>query len=164
MDFTPLDQLRPGSVAVVGIPWDENSSFMRGPAEGPARLRHVMYGGSANLCAESGVDLGAESRFCWVEDLALGSGNEVLGPWEVKELQCAFEWRFVCFNGASKSHSPTRIIIRVSFYECHKAICYLQMCCNLKPRVFSYCLRKCCERNRRSCGCYRVFVWETKRL
>lgn len=82
VDFTPLDQLRPGGIAVVGIPWDEYSSFMRGPAEAPAHVRQAMYGGSANLCTENGVDLGADSRFGWVEDLQLGSGEEVLGQIE----------------------------------------------------------------------------------
>ncbi len=39
-----------GQVAVVGLPWDEQSSFMRGAALAPARIRDVLHDGSAN-CA-----------------------------------------------------------------------------------------------------------------
>ena len=72
-----LEQLGPGMVALVGVPWDENSSFMRGPAQAPARNREALYGGSSNLCSETGVDLGQEPRFRDLGDLKLG-GDAVL--------------------------------------------------------------------------------------
>ena len=34
--------LEPGMVILLGIPWDENSSFLRGPALAPARIREVL--------------------------------------------------------------------------------------------------------------------------
>ena len=46
-------------VALIGIPFDLNSTFMRGPALGPARIREVLHAGATNLCAENGIDLGA---------------------------------------------------------------------------------------------------------
>jgi arginase len=71
-----FDHLDPKTVAVIGIPSDENSSFMRGPAAAPPRIREVLHSGSANLCAESGIDL--ESRKDWQDlgDLILPSGPE----------------------------------------------------------------------------------------
>jgi arginase len=68
------DYLRPGMVAVVGVPYDENSSFMRGPALAPARIREVLHAGSTNLCSESGIDLGAEPRLLDLGDLELANG------------------------------------------------------------------------------------------
>jgi arginase len=78
-----FDNLAPGTVAVVGIPLDENSSFMRGPASAPARIREALHSGSANLCAENGIDL--ESRKDWVDlgDLPLPSGPEAFRTIEV---------------------------------------------------------------------------------
>jgi len=68
-----FDHLRPGMVAVVGVPYDENSSFMRGAALAPARIREVLHAGSTNLCSESGIDLGAEPRFHDLGDLELAN-------------------------------------------------------------------------------------------
>ncbi len=73
-----LNQLRPGMVSLIGVPWDENSSFMRGPARAPARIREVLYGGSSNLCSENGIDLGADPRFRDLGDLEFPSGVDAL--------------------------------------------------------------------------------------
>src|SRR5262245_8704664 len=48
------------NVALIGIPWDENSSFIRGPAEAPPIIRAALASESANLWSESGIDFGAE--------------------------------------------------------------------------------------------------------
>lgn len=66
--------LLPGTVAVIGVPTDEHSSFMRGAAGAPARIREVLYAGSSNLCAENGIDLGVEPRFRDLGDLELDHG------------------------------------------------------------------------------------------
>ncbi len=67
-----------GQVAVVGLPWDEQSSFMRGAALAPPRIRDVLHDGSANLCTEDGADLGATPGWTDVGDVALTSGPVVL--------------------------------------------------------------------------------------
>jgi agmatinase len=74
----PVDEAAPASkVVVVGAPFDANSSFLRGPALAPARIRAALRSGAMNLCVEDGRDLvGAEMRDDWRDagDLALGSG------------------------------------------------------------------------------------------
>lgn len=67
-----LDDLEPGMVIVVGVPSDENSSFMRGAALAPARIREALHSGATNLCAENGIDLGTETRWRDLGDLELG--------------------------------------------------------------------------------------------
>jgi arginase len=44
--------------AILGVPWDENSSYLRGAAEGPPIIRKALFCESANLWSESGVDFG----------------------------------------------------------------------------------------------------------
>ncbi len=67
-----------GQVAVVGLPWDEQSSFMRGAALAPAQIRAVLHDGSANLCTELGTDLSATAGWTDVGDVSLSSGPAAL--------------------------------------------------------------------------------------
>ena len=61
--------------AVVGVPLDENSSFLRGPALAPGRIRAALHSGAMNLTTEDGVDLGARDDWSDLGDLAPGSGE-----------------------------------------------------------------------------------------
>ena len=45
------------SVGVLGIPFDRYSSFLRGPAEGPSRIRAQLFSGASSLWSEGGIDL-----------------------------------------------------------------------------------------------------------
>jgi agmatinase len=50
-------------VAIVGVPLDENSSFLQGAASAPNSIREALHSPSSNLCVENGMDLGADSRW-----------------------------------------------------------------------------------------------------
>ncbi|MCP5107738.1 MAG: agmatinase [bacterium] len=58
-----LNQITPGTVALVGIPFDGNSSFMAGPAEAPPKIRETFRSESSNMSTETLIDLGTEPRF-----------------------------------------------------------------------------------------------------
>jgi len=75
-DFADVDELQPGMVAVLGVPLDQNSSFMRGAALAPARIREVLYAGSSNLCVEDGLDLGSDTRWRDLGDLEWSADAE----------------------------------------------------------------------------------------
>jgi arginase len=45
--------------AIIGIPWDENSSYLSGAAEAPPLIRAAFTCESANRWSETGVDFGA---------------------------------------------------------------------------------------------------------
>lgn len=62
-------------VTVVGAPLDENSSFLRGPALAPARIRAALRAGSMNLVTEDGLDLGARTDWRDAGDLPLATGD-----------------------------------------------------------------------------------------
>lgn len=44
-------------IQLTGIPYDNNSSFLRGPAAAPARIRLMDKEGSANAFAENGMEI-----------------------------------------------------------------------------------------------------------
>jgi len=71
-----LDALEPGQVALLGVPWDAHSSFLRGPALAPRLIRVALHSGAMNLCAENGHDLGADDRWRDLGDLSIPAGDE----------------------------------------------------------------------------------------
>jgi arginase len=71
-----FDALEPGQVALLGVPWDAHSSFLRGLALAPGQIRATLHSGAMNLCAESGHDLGADGRWRDLGDLSIPAGDE----------------------------------------------------------------------------------------
>ena len=65
-------------IAVVGIPFDEFSSFLRGTAQAPAKIREAYHSDSANYFTESGVDL--KNHLGWKDegDFTLPSGVDAI--------------------------------------------------------------------------------------
>jgi len=50
-------------VVCLGIPLDENSSFLTGPALAPEKIRDAYRSDSSNYWTESGIDLNADARW-----------------------------------------------------------------------------------------------------
>ena len=65
-------------VALLGVPWDEHSSFLRGAALAPPAIRAALRSPSANLSTESGLDLGTDPRFGDAGDLEVPPGEAAL--------------------------------------------------------------------------------------
>jgi len=61
-------------VALVGVPWDEHSSYLRGAAQAPSAIRSALHSPSSNPSTESGLDLGDEPRLADVGDLEVPAG------------------------------------------------------------------------------------------
>ena len=53
------EQIQPNSVCILGFPWDQNSSFRRGPSLAPNRIRESYFSNSSNLWTEKGYNLAA---------------------------------------------------------------------------------------------------------
>ena len=77
-----VDGLRSGMVALLGIPFDEHSSFLSGPALAPGRIREVLHSGETNLSAERGLELDGEGRLKDLGDLDLEPGATALAQIE----------------------------------------------------------------------------------
>ena len=71
-----FDALESGEVALLGIPFDDHSSFLKGPAKAPVRIRQALHSESANLCTENGLDLSGSSRWSDLGDLVDLTGND----------------------------------------------------------------------------------------
>jgi agmatinase len=72
---TAVSDLTAGDVAVLGVPSDVHSSFRRGAAKAPPRVREALYGTGTSMCTEGVLDLASEPRWRDVGDLDL-SGED----------------------------------------------------------------------------------------
>ena len=63
------------NVTLLGIPWDEQSSFMRGPAAAPAAIRAALQSPSSNLSTESGLEFGTDALLVDAGDLVIAPDN-----------------------------------------------------------------------------------------
>lgn len=67
----PLSRLEKGSVAVLGIPFDDHSSYLKGAAQAPTKIREAFTHPAGNTCTENRRDLLHQSRFVDLGDLAI---------------------------------------------------------------------------------------------
>jgi agmatinase len=77
-----IDDLQAGTVALLGIPFDGGSTFKLGQAQAPARIREALYSDSTNLCAENGIDLGADQGWRDIGDMKLSTSSKALSAIE----------------------------------------------------------------------------------
>ncbi len=70
---TPNAAINQSKLALLGIPLDDNSSFMKGAALAPPVIRQALHSDSANYWSETGVDLGKREIFYDAGDLQFAS-------------------------------------------------------------------------------------------
>ncbi len=65
-------------IKLLGIPWDADSSYLRGPALGPAAIRDelVRARSYSNMMTEAGLDLARPGVFSDAGDVAIGTAEE----------------------------------------------------------------------------------------
>ena len=66
-----------GAISLLGIPHDENSSYLRGPAEAPALIRRELHSDAHSSWSETGFDL--TDRFLDHGDIDFAGAGD---PWE----------------------------------------------------------------------------------
>lgn len=69
-------------LSIIGIPYDKNSSFMKGPALAPPAIRKAFHSSSSNFWAENGINLGESSVFFDAGDLEFKATNNVFNDIE----------------------------------------------------------------------------------
>src|SRR5215467_16353338 len=66
-----------GTPVLLGIPFDANSSWMRGTSGAPPVIRVALRCDSSNSWTETGVDLGVEGAYRDAGDLVFTSGESL---------------------------------------------------------------------------------------
>lgn len=62
-------------VGLLGVPYDDSSSFMKGPALGPDRVRQALASPSWNPFSEAGVEIVGASGLRDLGDVTIGAGS-----------------------------------------------------------------------------------------
>ena len=77
-----LADLPPGSIVVMGVPLDQNSSFRRGPETAPLRIIEQFHSYSSNRFTEYGVDLKAVKTWRDIGNLTLPEDSAAISEIE----------------------------------------------------------------------------------
>jgi len=72
---------------LLGIPFDANSSYLRGAADAPAKIREALHCDASNSWTESGVDLGASDAYRDAGDLPLPDESRAFNKIEAAVLE-----------------------------------------------------------------------------
>jgi arginase len=98
------------SLSLIGLPTDRHSSFLRGPAKAPARIRAALFSDAGSAASESGLELGADITLVDRGDVAL---READGDDELIEqaLRAAIR-EGTCPIALGGDHSVTYPIVR----------------------------------------------------
>jgi arginase len=70
------------TISLLGIPFDANSSYLRGPAQAPKAIREELYSGSSNLWTEDGIDLGRKNSFHDAGDIVIPDDGDAFAAIE----------------------------------------------------------------------------------
>jgi agmatinase len=93
--------------ALIGVPSDRNSSFLRGSAAAPPVVRSVLFSPAGNMFTEGGVDLGEPGRIDDRGDLPLTDSEADFG-----RIESAFREIGRPFVAVGGDHSITYPILR----------------------------------------------------
>ena len=63
--------LKPGNIALIGMPFDDHSSFLKGPAKAPPLIIEAIESDSANYFTEDLMDLADHPDVCWLGNVPL---------------------------------------------------------------------------------------------
>lgn len=77
-----LKKIGNSRIGIIGLPYDDNSSYMRGPAQAPEMIRQAFQSDSTNRWTESGIDLRRDTILFDAGDLEIGSNDDVEGAIE----------------------------------------------------------------------------------
>jgi arginase len=69
-----------GDIALLGIPLDNNSSFLTGPAKAPELILQSIESDSANYFTESLLDLNDHQRLHWIGNVDVNNYQEISLP------------------------------------------------------------------------------------
>ncbi len=113
--MTTLKSAKPGTPVLLGIPFDANSSWLRGAAGAPPIIRVAFGSASSNFSTETGIDLSAEGAYCDAGDLKFTFEDPFVAiEAKVGEL-LDHNLRPVCLGGDHRSRCPSFALLASTF-------------------------------------------------
>jgi arginase len=97
-------------VAILGLPADENSSFLKGTSLAPPLIRAALFSEATNLFAENGMDLGSQSLIIDAGDVVPADGRDVYS--QIEDSVCALLRRNLRPLILGGDHSITYPVVR----------------------------------------------------
>lgn len=111
-------------MVTVDIPFDEFSSFLRGPALAPPKIREAFHSDSSNYFTESGIDLEAHAQLKEWEALQLPKGVGAINAIEESITKILLQHERILFLGGD--HSITYPVIK-AFAKKYKDLTILHL-------------------------------------
>ena len=96
---------------MLGVAFDENSSYKRGPALAPPKIREAFFCDSTNLWTEDETDLGAEGIFADAGDIAPSQVDMLIETERAASQLYAAGLKVFAFGG---DHSITYPLVRAA--------------------------------------------------
>ncbi len=97
-------------LSLLGIPNDDNSSFLKGPAEAPPLIRRELFSDAYSSWSETGVDLSAVNTLSDLGDMEFDAASD---PWDIitqnVDRALASGHPLICLGG---DHAITHPILR----------------------------------------------------
>lgn len=118
-----VQSLERGTVVVLGIPLDENSSYLIGSALAPARIIEALHCDSTNMSTEACVDLGTAHGWTELGDLELPLGDGAISEIERSVSKLLRSGLRVLSLGGD--HSITYPLVR-AYAKAYKGLTILQ--------------------------------------
>jgi arginase len=99
------------SIALLGIPFDASSSYLRGAAQAPKAIREALHCDASNMWTEDGVDLGQHGALVDLGDLDVPEDPEAAGAAIEAGVRAGLDLGhpLICLGG---DHSITYPIIK----------------------------------------------------
>jgi arginase len=106
---SPDDRTLPmKTISLLGIPFDANSSYLRGPAQAPKTIREELYSGSSNLWTEDGIDLGRMNSLHDAGDVLIpGEGDAFAAIESAVKQTLQLGHPLICLSGDHSVTYPT---------------------------------------------------------
>jgi arginase len=113
--MTPVQKGKNGQIALIGFPFDENSSYLKGTAAAPPLIRQAFRSDATNTWSEGGMNLGEPGMIVDAGDVAVGKASDYFGQIE-QSIVRLLERRFspIALGG---DHSVTYPIIKAFHRE-----------------------------------------------
>jgi arginase len=97
-------------ISILGVPNDDNSSFLKGSAEAPPKIRQELWSDANNAWTETKVDLGVEGRLRDLGDLHFDENRDAWELIETRASEALSDGGPVIFLGGD--HAVTHPIVR----------------------------------------------------